>query len=86
MIVIGENGNIGLWPAEGSDLQWWFDLPWSDDFVRPHREISKALHWYEKTREAPAKRAGPDGSASSPAAKAAQRRPGRSHPMRLPPQ
>jgi len=39
MIVIGEHGNTGLWPAGGSDLQWWFDLPWSYDFVRPHRPI-----------------------------------------------
>ena len=27
--VIGEHGNLGLWPAGGSDLQWWFDLPWT---------------------------------------------------------
>jgi FAD-dependent urate hydroxylase len=39
MIVIGEHGNTGLWPAGGSDLQWWFDLPWSYDFVRPQRPI-----------------------------------------------
>ncbi len=25
--IIGEHGNLGLWPAGGSDLQWWFDLP-----------------------------------------------------------
>jgi FAD-dependent urate hydroxylase len=37
--VIGERGNLGLWPAGGSDLQWWFDLPWSSDFVRPDRPI-----------------------------------------------
>ena len=37
--VIGEHGNLGLWPAGGSDLQWWFDLPWSFDFVRPGRPI-----------------------------------------------
>jgi 2-polyprenyl-6-methoxyphenol hydroxylase-like FAD-dependent oxidoreductase len=37
--VIGEHGNVGLWPAGGSDLQWWFDLPWSSDFVRPERPI-----------------------------------------------
>jgi FAD-dependent urate hydroxylase len=35
MIVIGEHGNTGVWPAGGSDVQWWFDLPWSRDFVRP---------------------------------------------------
>jgi 2-polyprenyl-6-methoxyphenol hydroxylase-like FAD-dependent oxidoreductase len=37
--VIGEHGNVGLWPAGGSDLQWWFDLRWSPDFVRPERPI-----------------------------------------------
>lgn len=35
LIVVGEHGNLGLWPAGGSELQWWFDLPWSSDFVRP---------------------------------------------------
>jgi FAD-dependent urate hydroxylase len=39
MIVIGENGNTGLWPAGGSNLQWWFDLPWSYDFVRPDHPL-----------------------------------------------
>lgn len=38
-IVIGEHGNLGLWPAGGTDVQWWFDLPWSSDFVRPERPI-----------------------------------------------
>jgi FAD-dependent urate hydroxylase len=38
-MMIGEHGNLGLWPAGGSDLQWWFDLPWSPDFVRPPRPI-----------------------------------------------
>ncbi|BBY95107.1 hypothetical protein MGALJ_47760 [Mycobacterium gallinarum] len=37
--IIGEHGNLGLWPAGGSDLQWWFDLRWSPDFVRPDRPI-----------------------------------------------
>jgi FAD-dependent urate hydroxylase len=37
--LIGEHGNLGLWPAGGSDMQWWFDLPWSPDFVRPERPI-----------------------------------------------
>jgi FAD-dependent urate hydroxylase len=37
--IIGEHGNLGLWPAGGSDLQWWFDLPWSPHFVRPERPI-----------------------------------------------
>ena len=38
--IIGKHGNIGLWPAGGSELQWWFDLPWSPDFVRPERPIA----------------------------------------------
>jgi FAD-dependent urate hydroxylase len=38
-MIIGEHGNLGLWPAGGTDLQWWFDLPWSFDFVRPERPI-----------------------------------------------
>jgi FAD-dependent urate hydroxylase len=38
-IVVGEHGNTGLWPAGGSEVQWWFDLPWSHDFVRPQRPI-----------------------------------------------
>jgi FAD-dependent urate hydroxylase len=38
-IVIGEHGNTGVWPAGGCDVQWWFDLPWSYDFVRPYRPI-----------------------------------------------
>ena len=39
LMIIGEHGNLGLWPAGGSDLQWWFDLPWSSDFVRPEHPI-----------------------------------------------
>ena len=39
-MMIGEHGNLGMWPAGGSDMQWWFDLPWSPDFVRPHRPIN----------------------------------------------
>ena len=39
MIVIGQHGNTGVWPAGGCDVQWWFDLPWSCDFVRPQRPI-----------------------------------------------
>jgi FAD-dependent urate hydroxylase len=38
-MMIGRHGNLGLWPAGGSDLQWWFDLPWSPDFVRPQRPL-----------------------------------------------
>ncbi|HTI73808.1 MAG TPA: NAD(P)/FAD-dependent oxidoreductase [Mycobacterium sp.] len=39
LLVIGEHGNLGLWPAGGCDVQWWFDLPWSYGFVRPERPI-----------------------------------------------
>jgi FAD-dependent urate hydroxylase len=38
-MIIGEHGSLGLWPAGGSDVQWWFDLPWSPDFVRPAHPI-----------------------------------------------
>ena len=38
-IIIGERGNTGLWPAGGSDLQWWFDLPWSYGYDRPQHPI-----------------------------------------------
>ena len=38
-MIVGEHGSVGLWPAGGSDVQWWFDLPWSPDFVRPRRPI-----------------------------------------------
>jgi FAD-dependent urate hydroxylase len=38
-MMIGEHGSLGLWPAGGCDMQWWFDLPWSSDFVRPQRPI-----------------------------------------------
>ncbi|MCV7032069.1 FAD-dependent oxidoreductase [Mycobacterium sherrisii] len=38
-IVIGERGNTGVWPAGGDRVQWWFDLPWAHDFVRPERPI-----------------------------------------------
>lgn len=39
LVAVGEHGNLGLWPAGNSDLQWWFDLPWSSDFVRPELPI-----------------------------------------------
>lgn len=38
-VIIGEHGNLGLWPAGGRDVQWWFDLPWSPGFVRPQRPL-----------------------------------------------
>ena len=37
--IIGEHGNLGLWPAGGSDLQWWFDLRHPPGFTRPQRPI-----------------------------------------------
>jgi len=46
-MIIGEHGNLGLWPAGGSDLQWWFDLPWSDEFVRPQRPIDMIRSHFE---------------------------------------
>ncbi len=39
LMIIGARGNLGLWPAGGCDVQWWFDLPWSHDFVRPQRPV-----------------------------------------------
>ncbi|HUH70845.1 MAG TPA: FAD-dependent monooxygenase [Mycobacterium sp.] len=39
LVIVGKHGNLGLWPAGNSELQWWFDLPWSPDFVRPDRPI-----------------------------------------------
>src|SRR5579884_1182043 len=39
LMMIGKHGNLGLWPAGGFAVQWWFDLPWSSDFVRPQRPI-----------------------------------------------
>jgi FAD-dependent urate hydroxylase len=39
LMIIGRHGNLGLWPAGGFSVQWWFDLPWSPDFVRPKRPI-----------------------------------------------
>jgi 2-polyprenyl-6-methoxyphenol hydroxylase-like FAD-dependent oxidoreductase len=39
LMIIGKHGNLGMWPAGGSNLQWWFDLPWSFNFVRPQRPI-----------------------------------------------
>jgi FAD-dependent urate hydroxylase len=39
LIVIGKQGNTGVWPAGGSEVQWWFDLPWSYDFIRPRHPI-----------------------------------------------
>lgn len=38
-MMIGEHGNLGLWPAGGTDIQWWFDLRWTPTFSRPQRPI-----------------------------------------------
>jgi FAD-dependent urate hydroxylase len=38
-MIIGEHGSMGLWPAGGTDMQWWFDLPWAPGFLRPQRPI-----------------------------------------------
>jgi len=38
-VIVGGHGNLGVWPAGGSEVQWWFDLPWSPEFVRPLRPI-----------------------------------------------
>jgi FAD-dependent urate hydroxylase len=38
-IIVGQQGNLGLWPAGGSELQYWFDLPWSSERVRPLRPV-----------------------------------------------
>ncbi len=38
-LVIGSAGNTGLWPTGGANAQWWFDLPWSHDVIRPQRPI-----------------------------------------------
>lgn len=38
-VIVGEHGNLGLWPAGDTEVQWWFDLPWSPDFVRPDRPV-----------------------------------------------
>ncbi|MBS4728833.1 FAD-dependent monooxygenase [Mycobacterium sp. SM1] len=39
LMAIGRQANLGLWPAGGSKLQWWFDLRWSPEFVRPARPM-----------------------------------------------
>lgn len=38
-VIVGDHGNLGLWPADETEVQWWFDLPWSPDFVRPAHPI-----------------------------------------------
>ncbi len=39
-IAVGAQGNAGVWPAGGPEVQWWFDLPWSYDFVRPRHPLA----------------------------------------------
>ncbi len=38
-MIIGERGSLGLWPAGGTDMQWWFDLPWAPGYLRPQQPI-----------------------------------------------
>ncbi len=38
-MMIGAHGNLGLWPAGGTEMQWWFDIPWTPGFLRPERPI-----------------------------------------------
>ena len=38
-MIIGEHGSLGLWPAGGTNMQWWFDLPWAPGYLRPQRPI-----------------------------------------------
>ncbi len=45
-MMIGEHGNLGLWPAGGTDLQWWFDLPWAPGYLRPRRPIETIRHHF----------------------------------------
>ncbi|HEY5855763.1 MAG TPA: NAD(P)/FAD-dependent oxidoreductase [Aldersonia sp.] len=53
LIIIGEHGNLGLWPAGGTHLQWWFDVPWSPDSTRPESPIemirSRFAGWSDAT-------------------------------------
>ena len=55
VMMIGPRGSLGLWPAGGADLQWWFDLPWSPDFLRPKRPLemirSHFAGWSERVDE-----------------------------------
>jgi FAD-dependent urate hydroxylase len=46
LVIIGEHGNLGLWSAGGADVQWWFDLPWSFDFVRPQCPIEMIRSYF----------------------------------------
>ena len=54
-MMIGPRGSLGLWPAGGADLQWWFDLPWSPGFLRPKRPLemirSHFAGWSERVDE-----------------------------------
>ena len=38
-VIIGEHGNLGMWPAGGAELQFWFDLPWTRDYIKPNRPL-----------------------------------------------
>jgi FAD-dependent urate hydroxylase len=45
-MIIGEHGNLGLWPAGGTEMQWWFDLPWAPGYLRPQRPIELIRHHF----------------------------------------
>ena len=55
VMMIGPRGSLGLWPAGGADLQWWFDLPWSPGVLRPKRPLemirSHFAGWSERVDE-----------------------------------
>jgi FAD-dependent urate hydroxylase len=37
--MIGAHGSLGIWPAGGCDVQWWFDLRWRPDSARPEHPL-----------------------------------------------
>ncbi|BBX46711.1 NAD(P)/FAD-dependent oxidoreductase [Mycobacterium cookii] len=55
VMMIGPRGSLGLWPAGGADMQWWFDLPWSPNFLRPQRPLDMIRRhfagWSERVDE-----------------------------------
>jgi FAD-dependent urate hydroxylase len=45
-MMIGEHGNLGLWPAGGGELQWWFDLPWAPKLARPQQPLEMIRSYF----------------------------------------
>ena len=43
---------MGLWPAGGTDMQWWFDLPWAPGVLRPKRPIEVIRRYFAGWSEA----------------------------------